>query len=96
MYKSRLFENKVTQLWEDGKISGEMHLGIGEEAIAAGVVTQMQDGDALALDHRGTPPLLMRGVDPVQILRELLGRSDGLCAGMGGHMHLYSRQHLAA
>lgn len=96
MYGSRLFENKVTQLWEDGKISGEMHLGIGEEAIAAGVVTQMQDGDALALDHRGTPPLLMRGVDPVQILRELLGRSDGLCAGMGGHMHLYSRQHLAA
>jgi acetoin:2,6-dichlorophenolindophenol oxidoreductase subunit alpha len=40
--------------------------------------------------------LLMRGVDPVLLLRELLGRSDGLCGGMGGHMHLFSRKHLAA
>lgn len=96
MYRSRLFEKEVTQLWEDGKISGEMHQGVGEEAIAAGVVLQLNGGDALALDHRGTPPLLMRGVDPVLILRELLGKSDGLCGGMGGHMHLFSREHLAA
>ncbi len=38
----------------------------------------------------------MRGVDPVLILRELLGRPDGLCGGQGGHMHLFSKQHLAA
>jgi pyruvate dehydrogenase E1 component alpha subunit len=50
----------------------------------------------MALDHRGTPPLLMRGVDPLSILRELLGRPDGLCRGQGGHMHLFSKDHLAA
>ena len=93
---SRLYEEAIIQLWNEGQISGEMHLGIGEEAIAAGIVEQIQDGDAMALDHRGTPPLLMRGVDPVLLLRELLGRSDGLCSGMGGHMHLFSRQHLVA
>jgi pyruvate dehydrogenase E1 component alpha subunit len=38
----------------------------------------------------------MRGVDPVLILLELLGHPDGLCGGMGGHMHLYSKEHLAA
>jgi TPP-dependent pyruvate/acetoin dehydrogenase alpha subunit len=96
MLHSRLFEEAVAQLWHAGLISGEMHLGTGEEAIAAGIVSQLQDGDALALDHRGTPPLLMRGVDPLLILRELLGRPDGLCAGQGGHMHLFSKQHLAA
>ena len=96
MLRSRLFELAVAKLWNDGDISGEMHLGTGEEAIAAGVVSQLTDGDAMALDHRGTPPLLMRGVDPVTLLRELLGRSDGLCAGMGGHMHLFSPEHLAA
>lgn len=96
MLHSRLFEAAVRQLWEDGDISGEMHLGTGEEAIAAGVVSQLVPGDAMALDHRGTPPLLMRGLDPVALLREFLGRPDGLCAGMGGHMHLFSRQHLAA
>jgi TPP-dependent pyruvate/acetoin dehydrogenase alpha subunit len=96
MLKSRLFEEAVTQLWKDGLISGEMHLGTGEEAIIAGIVSHLRAGDALALDHRSTPPLLMRGVDPILILRELLGRPDGLCGGRGGHMHLFSKDHLTA
>jgi TPP-dependent pyruvate/acetoin dehydrogenase alpha subunit len=96
MLCSRLFEAAVAQLWHQGLISGEMHLGTGEEGIVAGVVDHLRDGDAMALDHRGTAALLMRGVDPVRLLREFLGRPDGLCAGMGGHMHLFSRQHLAA
>jgi pyruvate dehydrogenase E1 component alpha subunit len=96
MLKSRLFEQAVKELWDEGKISGEMHLAIGEEAIAAGVVAQILHGDALALDHRGTPPLIMRGIDPILILLEFLGHPDGLCAGMGGHMHLFSRPHLTA
>lgn len=96
MLSSRLFEEAVAQLWQEGQISGEMHLGIGEEAIAAGVVDHLREGDAMALDHRGTPPLLMRGVDPVLLLREFLARPDGLCHGMGGHMHLFSPPHLAA
>lgn len=95
MLKSRLFEEAIAQLWHEGLISGEMHLGTGEEAIVAGVVSQIQEGDGMALDHRGTSALLMRGVKPVLILRELLGHSDGLCGGMGGHMHLFSREHLA-
>lgn len=96
MKKSRLFEEAVSELWQDGLISGEMHLGTGEEAIVAGVVSQLQEGDAMALDHRATPPLIMRGVDPVLLLCEMLGFSDGLCHGWGGHMHLFSPQHLAA
>lgn len=96
MLKSRLFEESVTQLWKDGLISGEMHLGTGEEAIIAGVVAHLGAHDAMALDHRGTAAMLMRGVDPILILRELLGKPDGLCGGMGGHMHLFSKSHLAA
>jgi pyruvate dehydrogenase E1 component alpha subunit len=96
MLKCRLFEEAVARLWQDGLISGEMHLGTGEEAIIAGVLDHVRDGDAMALDHRGTAAMLLRGVDPVLILRELLGCSDGLCAGRGGHMHLFSRSHLSA
>jgi len=95
MFKSRLFEEAIAKLWHDGLISGEMHLGTGEEAIVAGVVSQLHEGDAMALDHRGSAAMLMRGVDPVLIIRELLGYSDGLCGGMGGHMHLFSKPHLA-
>jgi acetoin:2,6-dichlorophenolindophenol oxidoreductase subunit alpha len=96
MLKSRLFEEAIAKLWHDGLISGEMHLGTGEEAIIAGVVTQLRKDDAMALDHRGTAALLMRDVDPVLILRELLGYENGLCGSMGGHMHLFSKEHLAA
>ena len=96
MLKSRMFEEAVIQIWNEGKISGEMHLGIGEEAIAAGICAQLKEGDAMALDHRGTPPLIMRGVEPAMLLREFLGHPDGLCAGMGGHMHLFCREHLIA
>jgi pyruvate dehydrogenase E1 component alpha subunit len=96
MLRSRLLEEAVAELWQLGLISGEMHLNMGEEAIVAGVVDHLGPGDALAADHRGTAPLLMHGVDPVPMLREFLGRADGMCGGRGGHMHLYSPQHLAA
>jgi len=96
MFRSRLFEEAITEAWNEGSISGEMHLSVGEEAIVAGTVLQLQDGDAMALDHRGTAPMVMRGVDLGLLFRELLGHPDGLCAGRGGHMHLFSRTHLAA
>ena len=96
MKKSRQFEEAVTQLWKDGLISGEMHLGTGEEAIIAGIVSQLRPGDAMAVDHRGSAAFLMRGVDPILMLREILGHDDELCGGQGGHMHLFSKEHLAA
>jgi len=96
MYRSRTFEKAVRMIWKDGRISGEMHLAMGEEAIVAGIVSQLIKGDAMALDHRGTAPLLMRGVDPVALLREFMGKPDGLCGGMGGHMHLFAPDKLAA
>jgi len=91
-----MFEEAVIRIWNDGKISGEMHLSVGEEAIVAGTVLQLEEGDAMALDHRGTAPMVMRGVGLTLLLKEFLGYSDGLCSGKGGHMHLFSKEHLAA
>jgi len=96
MLRCRLFEKQVMRLWQEGAIPGEMHLSMGEEAIVVGIVDQLEDGDAMALDHRGTAPMLVRGVDPVLLLKEFMGRPDGLCGGMGGHMHLFSPEHHAA
>jgi TPP-dependent pyruvate/acetoin dehydrogenase alpha subunit len=96
MLLCRTVEKEVTRLWQDGAIPGEMHLSMGEEAIVVGIVDQLVDGDALAMDHRGTAPMLVRGVNPALLLKEFMGRTDGLCGGKGGHMHLFSPQHLAA
>ena len=94
MFRSRYFEEAVMKLWEEGHIYGEMHLGIGEEAIIAGIISQLVPGDAISTDHRSTPPFIMRGVDPNLLLLEMLGHKDGLCSGMGGHMHFFSKEHL--
>jgi pyruvate dehydrogenase E1 component alpha subunit len=96
MFRCRMFEEEVRRLWQEGSIPGEMHMSMGEEAIVVGIVSQLVDGDALALDHRGTAPMLVRGIDPLLLLKEFMGRPDGLDGGVGGHMHLFSPQHLAA
>ncbi len=96
MLRSRRFEEAVKQLWQEGHISAEMHLSIGEEAIVAGVLAHLGDGDAMALDHRGSAPLVMRGVELASLLKEFMGLQDGLCAGMGGHMHLFVPELLTA
>jgi acetoin:2,6-dichlorophenolindophenol oxidoreductase subunit alpha len=96
MLRCRLFEEEVKRLWLDGAISGEMHMSMGEEGIVVGIVDQLVEGDAMALDHRGTAPLLVRGVDPLILLKEFMGQPDGLNGGVGGHMHLFSPELLAA
>ncbi|MGZ4507588.1 MAG: thiamine pyrophosphate-dependent dehydrogenase E1 component subunit alpha [Blastococcus sp.] len=96
MCRIRHLERATRTLWERGLVSGELHAGLGEEAVAAGVVAHLRDGDALALDYRGTPPLVARGIDPESLVLELLGSPDGLCGGRAGHMHLMSEPLRAA
>jgi acetoin:2,6-dichlorophenolindophenol oxidoreductase subunit alpha len=96
MLTSRRLEEEIARLWHQGLISGEMHLGIGDEGIVAGVLDHLGDGDAVAADHRSTPPMVMRGVDLAPIVAECLGAVGGLGCGLGGHMHLFSKEHLAA
>ncbi len=90
------FEEAVRSLWNEGRISGEMHLCRGEEAVAAGVMAHHREGDAVSCDHRPHGQFVARGVPLVDVLAELLGDERGLCAGRGGHMHLFSQRHLIA
>jgi len=98
MVRSRYFEELTKILWEDGLVPGELHLGIGEEGVISAIVSHLKEGDAIASDHRGSPPFIMRGVDPVSVLLEIMGYpgEESLCAGLGGHMHLFSKEHLMA
>ena len=95
MVEMRAFEEALASLWRRGLISGELHLGIGEEGIVAGVLAHLREGDALSLDYRPTPALSARGVSRGAITLEMIGHADGLSGGRGGHMHLLSPDHLA-
>jgi acetoin:2,6-dichlorophenolindophenol oxidoreductase subunit alpha len=96
MSRMRHFELALADLWRRGLISGEMHLGIGEEGVIAGTLAHAVDGDAIALDHRSTPALVARGTSLTALAFEMLGSDDGLCHGRGGHMHLFDPERLAA
>lgn len=96
MVRIRRFEEVLERLWQEGLISGEMHLAIGEEGVHAGVCAHLRDGDAVAVDHRSTPPFVARGVGLLELLLEVLGSEEGLNGGCGGHMHLFAPSRLVA
>jgi acetoin:2,6-dichlorophenolindophenol oxidoreductase subunit alpha len=73
----------------NGPIRGEMHLAVGQEAVAVGVCERLNDADAVVSTHRPHHHALAKGVDPGRMAAEIFGRSTGLCHGKGGHMHLF-------
>jgi TPP-dependent pyruvate/acetoin dehydrogenase alpha subunit len=91
MVTMRRFEEAVGDATASGEIHGEMHLGIGQEAIGAALGAALRPDDAVVSTHRPHLHALARGVDPVEMLAELLER-EGLCRGKGGHMHLFDRE----
>lgn len=88
MLSIRLFEGKVQELYQEGLISGTIHLCQGQEAVSVGAVGALREGDYLTVTYRGHGQAVARGVDIEKALAELMGRSTGLCRGLGGSMHL--------
>ncbi len=89
MYRIRRFEERVESLFRAGKIPGFVHLYIGQEGVAAGVLAHYRQGDYLTSTHRGHGHALAVGVDPRAMMAELFGRATGVCRGKGGSMHLF-------
>ena len=89
MVEMRHFELACRAGSESGEIHGEMHVGIGQEAIAAGMIGSLRDADALISTHRPHLHALAKGVPREPLLAEIYERETGLCRGRGGHMHLF-------
>jgi TPP-dependent pyruvate/acetoin dehydrogenase alpha subunit len=94
----RRFEEKVEERFRAGDLPGFLHVAIGQEAVAVGVCSAMQDGDVFASTHRAHGHTLARGTDPNAVMAELYGKVEGCSHGYGGSMHLYdvSRGNLGA
>lgn len=88
LYRIRRFEERVESLFRAGKIPGFVHLYIGQEAVAAGVLAHYRSGDYLTSTHRGHGHALAVGVDPRAMMAELFGRATGVCRGKGEHAPL--------
>jgi pyruvate dehydrogenase E1 component alpha subunit len=93
MVDCRLFETRAQELFFEGLVRGTTHLGVGQEAVAAGVAAAMRDDDYTFCTYRGHNHTLARGVPMGPIFAELFGRATGLLGGKGGSMHLTSVDH---
>ena len=88
MVRIRVFETEAGRLAEAGKIPGALHLYVGEEAVAAGVMAHLSDDDWITSTHRGHGHLIAKGGAFDKMFAELFGRATGYCRGKGGSMHI--------
>jgi pyruvate dehydrogenase E1 component subunit alpha len=85
----RRFEETCVELYSATKIRGFMHLYIGEEAVAAGVMPCLEPDDAVVATYREHGHALARGVDPGAVMAEMFGFVEGSSRGRGGSMHIF-------
>lgn len=88
MVRIRIFEESAGKMMEDGKIPGALHLYVGEEAVAAGVMVHLRTTDWVTSTHRGHGHLIAKGGEFDRMMAELFGRATGYNKGKGGSMHI--------
>jgi pyruvate dehydrogenase E1 component alpha subunit len=89
MIRIRRFEEKCAELYGQGKIRGFLHLYIGEEAVAAGVLSALRPEDAIVATYREHGHALVRGIPATAIMAEMYGKATGCSRGRGGSMHVF-------
>jgi TPP-dependent pyruvate/acetoin dehydrogenase alpha subunit len=87
----RSFENEIHRLFLRGEVHGTTHLYAGQEAVAVGVCSILNDGDWVAGTYRGHGHALAAGTDPEALVAEMLGRATGVCGGRSGSMNVVDR-----
>lgn len=88
MVRIRAFETRVEELFLNRKIPGFVHLYIGEEAVASGVMASLRKSDWITSTHRGHGHTLAKGASTDRMMAELYGKKTGYCKGKGGSMHI--------
>jgi 2-oxoisovalerate dehydrogenase E1 component len=85
----REFEQSLAENWRAGKIpTTALHLSIGQEAVAVGSCFALDPSDCIATTHRGHGHMLAKGAPADRMMAEIYGKSEGLCGGKGGSMHV--------
>lgn len=87
MVLSRKFEEKMVDLFSKGMIAGNLHIGIGQEAVI-GACEALKSQDIIFTSHRGHGQMLCKGTDAKAMMAEIFGKATGCCQGKGGHIHI--------
>jgi pyruvate dehydrogenase E1 component alpha subunit len=89
MVRIRRFEEKCVELYQSEKIRGFLHVYIGEEAVAVGVMQALAPEDAVVATYREHGHALARGMKMTTVMAEMYGKREGCSRGRGGSMHIF-------
>lgn len=89
MLRIRRFEDRCAELYSATKIRGFLHLYVGEEAVAVGVMDALTPADAVVSTYREHGHALTRGLTMTSVMAEMFGKATGCSHGRGGSMHLF-------
>jgi pyruvate dehydrogenase E1 component alpha subunit len=89
LIRIRRFEERCVELYSAAAIRGFMHLYIGEEAVAVGVMQALTADDAVVATYREHGHALVRGVPTTVVMAEMYGKVEGASRGRGGSMHIF-------
>ncbi len=89
MLRIRRFEERTVELYSATRIRGFLHLYIGEEAIAVGMMQALGAEDNIVATYREHGHALARGISARSIMAEMFGKVEGCSRGRGGSMHLF-------
>lgn len=90
----RKFEDKLAAVYIQQKVRGFLHLYNGQEAVLAGSLHAMDlTKDKMITAYRNHVQPIGMGVDPRKVMAELYGKATGTSYGLGGSMHIFSKEH---
>jgi TPP-dependent pyruvate/acetoin dehydrogenase alpha subunit len=92
MLTIRTVEERLLELFSEGKLSGTVHTCIGQEACAVGVVGALDNTrDIVLSNHRGHGHFMVHSNwNLTGLIGEVMGREIGVCRGIGGSQHLHA------
>lgn len=91
----RTVEERLLTLFQEGKLNGTVHTCIGQELIGATIAEFLNENDVVLSNHRGHGHFLARNTNLVGFFAEIMGRKDGICGGIGGSQHFYTKNHIS-
>lgn len=91
----RKVEEKLLDLYAEGKLNGTVHTCIGQEFTGVAVSKYLLKQDCVVSNHRGHGHYISRTGDLKGLFAEVMGKTSGCSQGIGGSQHFYHENYFS-
>jgi TPP-dependent pyruvate/acetoin dehydrogenase alpha subunit len=84
---NRMVEDRLTNLYRQGKVVGGLYSSRGQEAISVGSAYALEPGDVVGPLIRNLGSMLVRGVAPREVMTQYMARATSPTGGKDCNLH---------